>query len=216
VTIPTPRDPGRLLPVFGQPGTPPERSDATRNRRLLLNAAVTLVAEHGVDTLTMDELARRAGVGKGTVFRRFGSRAGLMLALLDHSEREFQAAYIAGPPPLGPSADPVERLVAFGRARLDLTEIQGEIKVATAGVRYSTTLYQTDVTHLSMLLRQAGAAGASRLLAEMLLATIDAPLVLHQVHARGTPLSAIADQWELLVRRVSGPETGELTRVTPV
>jgi hypothetical protein len=85
---------------------PPERSDAARNRRALLDAAAELIAESGPATLTMEGVARRAGVGKGTVFRRFGSRAGLMLALLDHSEHQLQAAFIAGPPPLGPRADP--------------------------------------------------------------------------------------------------------------
>ena len=50
----------------------------------------------------MDAVAAAAGVGKGTVFRRFESREGLMAALLNHSETEWQAAVISGPPPLGP------------------------------------------------------------------------------------------------------------------
>ncbi|WP_280453562.1 TetR/AcrR family transcriptional regulator, partial [Nocardia brasiliensis] len=88
------------------PGTaePTERADAARNRQLLLDAAQQLVREHDVDSLTMDALAKRAGVGKGTVFRRFGNRSGLLLALLDHSERKFQHAFMFGPPPLGPGA----------------------------------------------------------------------------------------------------------------
>ncbi|WP_280465483.1 TetR/AcrR family transcriptional regulator, partial [Nocardia brasiliensis] len=90
------------------PGTaePTERADAARNRQLLLDAAQQLVREHDVDSLTMDALAKRAGVGKGTVFRRFGNRSGLLLALLDHSERKFQHAFMFGPPPLGPGAPP--------------------------------------------------------------------------------------------------------------
>ena len=69
----------------------------------------------------MEAVAREAGVGKGTVFRRFGSRTGLMLALLDHSESEIQQAYLSGPEPLGPGAPPLDRLLAYGRARLKLT-----------------------------------------------------------------------------------------------
>ena len=63
-----------------------ERSDAARNRRALLDAATELFAESGPAALTMRGVAQRAGVGKATVSRRFGNRAGLMLALLDHSD----------------------------------------------------------------------------------------------------------------------------------
>ncbi len=66
----------------------------------------------------MDDIAAAAGVGKGTVFRRFGSRAGLMMVLLDEDERASQQAFLFGPPPLGPDAPPLDRLVAFGRERL--------------------------------------------------------------------------------------------------
>jgi AcrR family transcriptional regulator len=60
-----------------------ERADAARNRRLLLATAREMLAEQGADKLTMDGLAERAGLGKGTVFRRFGTRAGIFQALLD-------------------------------------------------------------------------------------------------------------------------------------
>lgn len=94
------------------------RADAARNRARLLEAAERLVAEHGAGALTMEAVAAAACVGKGTVFRRFGDRTGLLAALLDHSERKFQAALLSGPPPLGPGAPPVERLRAFGCALL--------------------------------------------------------------------------------------------------
>jgi AcrR family transcriptional regulator len=66
-----------------------ERADAARNRRLLLAAAREMLAEQGADKLTMDALTERAGLGKGTVFRRFGSRAGIFHALLDDDEQVF-------------------------------------------------------------------------------------------------------------------------------
>ena len=113
------------LPQIG--AAPVERGDAARNRVLLLDAAALLVAERGVDAVTMDAVACRAGVGKGTVFRRFGNRSGLMQALLDHTERELQQAFMFGPPPLGPGAPPIERLIAFGRARIAMVEVQGEV-----------------------------------------------------------------------------------------
>ena len=73
----------------------------------------------------MDAIAAAAGVGKGTVFRRFGDRAGLMRALLNEHETAFQESVIRGEPPLGPGAPPVDRLVAFGRARFELLERHG-------------------------------------------------------------------------------------------
>lgn len=100
------------LPVLGA-AAPPERSDAARNRLKVLAAAERLFDEHGVQNVAMDDIARAAGVGKGTLYRRFGDKSGLAQALLSERERELQAAMIKGPPPLGPGADPADRLTAF-------------------------------------------------------------------------------------------------------
>ena len=95
-----------LLPMADQPTA--ERADAARNREALLCAARRLVEEQGVAAVTMEAVAAAAGVGKGTVFRRFDSREGLMAAVLDFSETAWQASVISGPPPLGPGPDPWE------------------------------------------------------------------------------------------------------------
>src|SRR5919201_5096407 len=105
------------LPIAGERR---ERADAARNRERVLRAARELFAERGVDVVTMEEIARRAGVAKGTVFHRFGDRSGLALALLDEHERELQDRLIDGDPPLGPGAPPLERLLALLDALLDL------------------------------------------------------------------------------------------------
>src|SRR2546429_5783013 len=68
------------LLVIGAP--PAERADAARNRRKILAAAPPVLARDGGDSLALDVVAREAGVGVGTVYRRFGSRAGLVSALL--------------------------------------------------------------------------------------------------------------------------------------
>src|SRR5450631_986807 len=93
-----------------------ERADALRNRLHLLDMAREMLTEQNADKLTMDGLAERAGLGKGTVFRRFGTRAGIFQALLDDDERAFQEQVLSGPPPLGPGATPPDRLIAYGRA----------------------------------------------------------------------------------------------------
>src|SRR3984885_1250259 len=103
------------LPVSAPQASQQERGDAARNRALLLQAARSLVAARGAEAVTMDDVAATAGVGKGTLFRRFGSRAGLMMVLLDEDKRASQQAFLFGPPPLGPDAPPLDRLGAFGR-----------------------------------------------------------------------------------------------------
>src|SRR3954453_24235843 len=85
---------------------PCERADAARNRRRILAAAARLFEERGVERTSMEAIASEAGVGKGTLFRRFGDRAGLVHALLDERERAFQEALIRGDAPLGPGAPP--------------------------------------------------------------------------------------------------------------
>ncbi|TDD72835.1 TetR/AcrR family transcriptional regulator, partial [Actinomadura rubrisoli] len=92
----------RELPVAGRP--PAERADAALNRHRIVRAAAEMIAARGAEALTMDEVARAAGVGVGTVYRRFGDRSRLVYAVIDDREREFQAAFIQGPPPLGPGA----------------------------------------------------------------------------------------------------------------
>lgn len=82
---------------------PAERGDAARNRALLLDAARRLVDERGAEAVTTDDIAAAAGVGKGTLFRRFGSRAGLMVVLLDEDEKAQQQAILFGPPRWDPA-----------------------------------------------------------------------------------------------------------------
>src|SRR4051794_5860077 len=113
------------LPLIEQ--APPERADAVRNRARILAAARRLFADRGVSCVSMDEIAAEAGVGKGTLFRRFGSRAALALALLSEHETCFQEGFIRGAPPLGPGAPPLERLIAFGEARMELMDEHADV-----------------------------------------------------------------------------------------
>jgi AcrR family transcriptional regulator len=147
---------------------PKERADAARNRARVLEAAARLFREHGVAAVSMDQVAAAAGVGKGTLFRRFGDKAGLAVALLDEHERQLQAAILSGPPPLGPGADPGTRLVAFLDAYVDFLDDNLDLvhmsETARAGARYEIGAY---------LLEQAGTPDADYL-AHALLAPLAA------------------------------------------
>ncbi|HEY0453785.1 helix-turn-helix domain-containing protein [Actinophytocola sp.] len=102
------------------PGQRRERADAARNRRAILLATEDLLTRHRPDEVTIEQVAAAAGVGKGTVFHRFGNRMGLMIALMQERARGLNEAVESGPPPLGPGAPPRERLLAFLSAVVDL------------------------------------------------------------------------------------------------
>ena len=198
-------------------GSPPaERADAARNRRLLLATAREIIAGQGAGQgagqLTMDGLAERAGLGKGTVFRRFGTRAGIFQALLDDDERDFQEQVLAGPPPLGPGAPPLDRLIAYGRARIDFLISHRDIARATLDGRESVPAgSQTPMSraHIRLLLGQMrlGAADLD-ILATQLTAALDGPLLLYlssATLAQSGPQvpERLSRGWEDLVRRVA-------------
>jgi AcrR family transcriptional regulator len=192
------------------PSAPLERGDAARNRLLLLDAARRLIAERGADAVTMDDIAAAAGVGKGTVFRRFGSRAGLMMVLLDEDERASQQAFLFGPPPLGPDAPPLDRLLAFGRDRLRFAHAHHELLSATnrdPQTRHGSLInapYMVLRMHVRMLLASAGTTGNLDAQTDALLALLDADYVEHQLVDAGQTLQTLGDAWESLARKLCG------------
>jgi AcrR family transcriptional regulator len=194
--------PVRDLPV----SVPQERGDAARNRVLLLDAARRLIADRGADAVTMDDIAGAAGVGKGTVFRRFGSRAGLMMVLLDEDEQANQQAFMFGPPPLGPDAPPLDRLLAFGRARLRFAHTHRELLVAANSDPHSRFGAPAMVlhTHVRMLLAIAGTTGDLDAQTAALLMLLEADYVEHQLMQRDQSLQALGDAWESLARKLCG------------
>jgi AcrR family transcriptional regulator len=192
------------LPLFDT--EPCERADAARNRKLILAAAQRLFEERGVDQVSMDAIAIEAGVGKGTLFRRFGDRSGLVHSLLDTREREFQESIIRGEPPLGPGADPVDRLCAFGHGLIAHLEAHGDLLLAAETgarwVRFNAGVYALYRAHVAMLLREADPECDSDYFAEVLLAPLGADIFLYQRRVRNMPPERIADGYEQLVRRL--------------
>ncbi|MDT5092652.1 MAG: hypothetical protein QOH60_2015 [Mycobacterium sp.] len=192
------------LPVSGQAVA--ERGDAARNRGLLLDAARRLIAERGPDAVTMDDIAAEAGVGKGTLFRRFGNRSGLMLVLLDEDEQALQRAFLFGPPPLGPAADPLDRLLAYGRARLAFVCDHRHLLQDAARdpqARYNAP-HMLNHMHIRVLLEAAGTTGDLDAQAEALLALLDADYIAHQIEHVGVPPDALGDAWESVARKLCG------------
>jgi AcrR family transcriptional regulator len=193
----------RLLPVLGDP--PPERSDAARNREALLAAAREIVEQCGYDALTMDAVAAKAGVGKGTVFRRFESREGLMGALLNASESAWQESVMRGEPPLGPGAEPMDRLLAFGRSRLDIVLQHSDLirNAGFAGANRSFAAYSFAATHVRYLLGELGVRGDIALLAVALLAPLEQPILDQQLRIEQIDVERIHAGWSDLAYRIT-------------
>ena len=174
-----------------------------RNREVLLEAAHRIVAKRGAGAVTMAEVAVEGGVGKGTVYRRFGSRDGLLAALLDHSEARWQAAVISGPAPLGPGAAPLDRLLAFGASRLERNLAGADLLVAAASdQRRPLGALRFVAAHVRHLLLALEIGGDPNLLTSALLAPLDASVVSVRVSDEGVDPAQILAGWTDLVRRV--------------
>jgi AcrR family transcriptional regulator len=174
-----------------------ERRDAAENRERILAAARVLFAERGVDAVTMQEIARTAGVGQGTLYRRYPHKGALCEALLDENFAEFYAEAEAG---IGATEsrtalDRLEflltRLVAYIEQKGPLL---GGVVDAFSGDRrcevYRSPMYVWLHGSVAALLRQAEAANEIRPLdidytADALLAPFNVELYLFQREERG-------------------------------
>jgi len=187
------------LPVL-QPLAVTERADAARNRQKILCSARRLIAERGLENISMDDIAADAGVGKGTLFRRFGDRASLAHALLDATESDFQEQLIRGAPPLGPGAAPCQRVIAFGEAMIELCvdrrELMAEVQAGQRWLR--TNIYSGYRAHLAYLVAQAAPEQDAAFVADALLGVLRADLVNHLVADRGMDVQRLKDGFRAL------------------
>jgi AcrR family transcriptional regulator len=185
--------------------TRPERADAARNRASILAACGRLFAAHGVDAVSMDAIAAEAGVGKGTLFRRFGDKAGLAGALLDERERELQERILRGPAPLGPDAPATDRVTAFVAAYLDY--VHGHLDLvrmseqASPGARYRIGAYRFWHRHLAILVGAAAPALDADATAHLILAGLGAD-VQHALREAGMSPERIRDAAVEAARRM--------------
>lgn len=182
-----------------------ERSDAAANRERILCEARRVLREEGLAAASIDRIAAEAGVGKGTIFRRFGDRAGLTSALLDEHMRTFQDAFLSGPPPLGPGAPPAARLEAFADGVLALFDDDLEVALAAEGAasgngRRATGALAIHVRALVDAIDPTVDAGA---VADMILGALSAP-VIARLRADGVGLAEQQAAARVLLRGLTG------------
>ncbi|GAA1071193.1 TetR/AcrR family transcriptional regulator [Nocardiopsis composta] len=179
-----------------------ERADAARNRAKVLEAAAELFTGKDPRAVTMEEVARAAGIGRATLYRRYPDIASIAEALLDEHERRLQEELLRGAPPLGPGAPPGERLAAFYAAMAGLLERHAHLVLGaeTGRARFATGAYGFWRAHVLALLR-AGGAPEPEALADPLLAPLAPDVFTHQ-REQGLSTEEIASALTHLARRV--------------
>ncbi|MCX5199585.1 TetR/AcrR family transcriptional regulator [Streptomyces sp. NBC_00249] len=185
---------------------PRQRADAVRNRAQILSAAEQLFAAQDPRAVTMDQIAKAAGVGRATLYRCFPDPPAVATALLDEHEKRLQGQMIYGPPPLGPGAPPAERLAAFYMASLGLLEqhLPLALGAETGRARYVTGAYGFWRLHVRTLLA-AGGAHDPDALADIALGPLAPELYHHQRQTLGIPQERIAAALSLLARNLLDP-----------
>lgn len=102
----------------------PKRADARRNYELLIAAATEAFAEHGADDVSLEEIARRAGVGIGTLYRHFPARQALLEAVYKDQVDGLEALagkLLSSESPGDALAEWLRAFAAFGRTKRSLS-----------------------------------------------------------------------------------------------
>ena len=176
------------------------RKDAARNREAVLAAADALFARRGsAEDITMADVAAEAGVGKGTLFRAFGDRVGLLRALYEARLGPVRDAVESGPPPLGPATPPRERVPALLDAvlcfKLDNRRLVVALEESGGGSSpYRASHYEWLHRLLRDVLDEIPGAPGSDFTAHALLAATRADLVEHLAGREGVPREALRAQ----------------------
>jgi AcrR family transcriptional regulator len=180
-------------------------------RERILGAARTLLAEHGADALTMQAVATAAGVGKGTVFHRFGDRDGLTQELLDEYMHNFQDAFLHGPPPLGPGAPAAERLEAFVVELVALQADHLELALAAEGPTRQglAPVCATLAIHIAALVHRIDPAVDERVVAGFILSAISPPVLHRMRSALGVDTPALQTAARALLQGLTHTEAAE-------
>ncbi|MFJ6907081.1 TetR/AcrR family transcriptional regulator [Streptomyces griseoluteus] len=190
------------------------RKDAIRNREAVLAAADALFTRReSPEDVTMADVATAAGVGKGTLFRAFGDRAGLLRALYEARLEPIRQAVETGPPPLGPATPPHDRVPALLDAvlcfKLDNRRLALALEEGGSGSPYRAEHYERWHSLLRAVLEQIPGLDDSDFTAHALLAATRADLIEHLAGER-IAREGMRAQLANFVTRVlaSGPSQG--------
>lgn len=174
-----------------------ERPDATCSRAAILAAAASLFDRAGSETVSMNDVAEAAGVGKATLFRRVGDREALIHAVLAPRAAALRERVETGPPPLGPGGTPVETLNAYLDALLEFVwanrALIRTIEHSGLLVYYTSPFSEFWIGELVRRLAatRPGGDADTEYLAHVLFPALRANVIDYLVSARGMPLAEI-------------------------
>ncbi|SDQ04090.1 TetR/AcrR family transcriptional regulator [Quadrisphaera sp. DSM 44207] len=155
------------------------RADAARNREAVLAAAGRLFdAAADPDQVSMDDVAAAAGVGKGTLFRRFGSRTGLVLALFEQRTSQLYDTLTAVDDRRAPAEQAMDLLTALLRFKNENQVVALAID-ATDGNPYHNADYDRWHALLTRIVTGVRGPRSADFLAHALLAVIRSDFVAH-------------------------------------
>lgn len=185
------------------------RKDAARNREAVLAAADALFARgESPEEITMADIAAAAGVGKGTLFRAFGDRPGLLRALYETRLEPLGEAIETGPPPLGPATPPRDRLPALLDAalcfKLDNRRLALALEESGSNSPYQAEHYERWHHLLQAVLEQIPGLPDPDFTAHALLAATRADLVEHLAEKEQVPRDRMRAQLAAFTARVLG------------
>jgi AcrR family transcriptional regulator len=188
----------------GRPAQRPERTeraDAARNRVRILDAARRRLAAAGFDGFSLDTVAKEAGVGVGTVYRRFPNRAELVYAMIEDNESRFQEAFARrcadGAPPAR------ERLRAFLHGMAELMDDNRELlllaEASAPGGRYHSAPFRRHHGQVAALVAESAPGADADYLADVVLMAFTPGLFAFQRTGRGWDMDRIKAGLDSLV-----------------
>ncbi|MFE2676226.1 TetR/AcrR family transcriptional regulator [Streptomyces hygroscopicus] len=188
------------------------RKDAARNREAVLAAADALFARRGSpEDITMADVAAAAGVGKGTLFRAFGDRPGLLRALYEARLEPVREAVETGPPPLGPATPPRQRVPALLDAvlcfKLDNGRLALALEESGSGSPYQAEHYRRWHGLLRTVLEQIPGLTDGDFTAHALLAATRADLVAYLAEQERLSRERMRAELAQFTARVLGPDS---------
>ncbi len=187
-----------------------QREQAARNEARILDATRALLRDDDAGAVEIRDIAKAAGVGVGTVYRRFGDKAALLAAVIGADERVLQDALLSGPPPVGPGAPAGERLGAFLDALAALTEANLNALLATDAAsagRVHVGAYRAwrlHVAHLVSELRPELTDADGGWYADALLGPLDSQTYAFCRREQGMTAASIAANLRALAAAVAG------------
>jgi AcrR family transcriptional regulator len=190
------RAPPVSTPAYGGVNRPRrERRDAAEHRQQVLDAAARLFAERGLQVVTMEEIAQAAGVGKGTLYRRYTDKGQLVLALMGTCVARLQDDLVESQCGADSALDQLDavlaRLVGWIEEHTDqLAVLADQAAGDRRGAMLGGPLYQWLHAVVVCLLERADQEGEAWVedcvyVADALLAALDIDLYLFQRHDRG-------------------------------